>query len=127
MNTSPLRATCCVIFALAMLSLASPSSAQQKPAPAPQRAPVLSQPQSSAIPAQAAPPAQAPAPSAVGVSAPAPAASEATATPPDGGARSLESTVPALRELSPWAIVLSADVLVKAVIDGHVFVSLVTW
>ncbi len=125
MNTSPLRATCCVIFALAMLSLASPSSAQQKTAPAPQQAPALSQPP--AIPAQAAPPAQAPAPSAVGASAPAPAASDATATPADGGARSLKSTVPALRELSPWSMFLSADVLVKAVMIGLAFASLVTW
>src|SRR6266849_3699675 len=127
MNTSPLRAAYAVIFALAMLSLASPSSAQQKTAPAPQRAPALSQPQSSAIPAQAAPPAQAPAPSAVGASAPAPAASDATATPADGGARSLKSTVPALRELSPWSMFLSADVLVKAVMIGLAFASLVTW
>src|SRR6266404_9828438 len=125
MNTSPLRAACCVIFALAMLSLASPSSAQQKTAPAPQQAPALSQPP--AIPAQAAPPAQAPAPSAVGASAPAPAASDATATPADGGARSLKSTVPALRELSPWSMFLSADVLVKAVMIGLAFASLVTW
>jgi biopolymer transport protein ExbB len=108
-----------------MLSLASPSSAQQKTAPAPRQAPALSQPP--AIPAQAAPPAQAPAPSAVGASAPAPAASDATATPADGGARSLKSTAPALRELSPWSMFLSADVLVKAVMIGLAFASLVTW
>src|SRR6266404_9184519 len=88
MNTSPLRAACCVIFALAMLSLASPA----------------------AVP-----------------SASAPAASEATATPADGGARSLKSTAPALRELSPWSMFLSADVLVKAVMIGLAFASLVTW
>src|ERR1700682_880047 len=127
MNTSPLRATYGVIFALAMLSLASPSSAQQKTDPAPQRAPALSQQQSPAIPAQAAPPVQAPAPSAVVPSASAPAASDAAATPADGGSRSLKSTAPALRELSPWSMFLSADVLVKAVMIGLAFASLVTW
>src|SRR5712671_1446185 len=100
MNTSPLRAIYGVIFALAMLSLASPSSAQQKTDPAPQQAPALSQPQPPAIPAQAAPPVQAPALSAAVPSASAPAASDATATPADAGSRSLKSTAPALRELS---------------------------
>jgi len=127
MNTSPLRATYGVIFALAMLSLASPSSAQQKTDPAPQQAPALSQQQPPAIQAQAAPPVQAPAPSAVVPSASAPAASDATATPADGGSRSLKSTAPALRELSPWSMFLSADVLVKAVMIGLAFASLVTW
>jgi biopolymer transport protein ExbB len=118
MNMSPFRATFAVIFALAMLSLVSPSSAQQKTPPAPQQAPTLSQPP--ALPAQAAPPAQAP-------SAAAPAASDATATPADGGSRSLKSTTVALRELSPWSMFLSADILVKAVMIGLAFASLVTW
>src|SRR6266851_8240835 len=126
MNMSPLRAAYGVIFALAMLSLASPSASQQKTAPAPPQAPALSQPQPSAIP-QAAPPVQAPAPPAVVPSASAPAASDAAATPADGGGRSLKSTAPALRELSPWSMFLSADVLVKAVMIGLAFASLVTW
>jgi biopolymer transport protein ExbB len=125
MDTSPLRAAYGVIFALAILSLASPSSAQQKTAPASPQAPVLSQPQPSAIPSQAAPPVHAPSP--VVPSASAPAASDATATPADGGSRSLKSTAPALRELSPWSMFLSADVLVKAVMIGLAFASLVTW
>src|SRR6266403_4528596 len=127
MHTSPVRAAFGVIFALAMLSLASPSSAQQKTDPAPRQASALSQPQPPAIPAQAAPPVQAPAPSAAVPSASAPAASDATATPADAGSRSLKSTAPALRELSPWSMFLSADVLVKAVMIGLAFASLVTW
>src|ERR1700694_3160206 len=99
MNMSPFRATFAVIFALAMLSLAPPSSAQQKMPAAPQQAPALSQPP--ALPAQAAPPLQAPAPSAAAPSASVPAASDATATPAEGS-RSLKSTTVALRELSPW-------------------------
>src|SRR6202158_2852389 len=127
MNTSPLRATYGVIFALAMLSLASPSSAQQKTDPAPQQAPALSQQQPPAIPAQAAPPVQAPPPSAVVPPAWAPAASDPPATSADGGSRSLKSTTVALRELSPWSMFLSADILVKAVMIGLAFASLVTW
>jgi biopolymer transport protein ExbB len=125
MSTSPFRATYSVILALTMMALASPSSAQQKAAPTAQQAPALSQP--AAIPPQAAPAAPAPGPSAVVPSAPAPAASDATAIPADGGGRSLKSTSLALRELSPWSMFLSADILVKAVMIGLAFASLVTW
>jgi biopolymer transport protein ExbB len=137
MNMSPFRATFAVIFALAMLSLASPSSAQspspvqQKTAPAPQ-VPTLSQPLAAPTqvsPTQASPtqasPVQAPAPSAVVPSAP--ASADATATAADGGSRPLKSTAVALRELSPWSMFLSADILVKAVMIGLAFASLVTW
>jgi biopolymer transport protein ExbB len=132
---SPFRATFAVIFALAMLSLASPSSAQspqspspvqQKTAPAPQ-VPALSQPL--AAPTQVSPtqasPVQAPAPSAVVPSAP--AGADAPANAADGGSRPLKSTAVALRELSPWSMFLSADILVKAVMIGLAFASLVTW
>ncbi len=112
MNMSPFRATFAVIFALTMLSLASPSSAQQNAAPL-QQSPALSQP------------APVPAPSAAVPSAPTPAA-DATATPADGS-RSLKSTTVALRELSPWSMFVSADILVKAVMIGLAFASLVTW
>src|SRR5437868_8299954 len=110
MNMSPFRATFAVIFAL---TLASPSSAQQNAAPL-QQSPALSQP------------APVPAPSAAVPSAPTPAASDATATPADGS-RSLKSTTVALRELSPWSMFVSADILVKAVMIGLAFASLVTW
>ena len=125
MNTSLLRAANGVIFALAMLSLASPSSAQQKTPPAPQQPPALSQSRPPALPAQA-PPAQAAAPSVAAQPAATPAASEATATSADGS-RSLKSTTIALRELSPWSMFVSADILVKAVMIGLAFASLVTW
>ena len=107
MYSSPLRTTLAVILALATLSLASPSSAQQ------QQAPATSQPQSAVpSPAQIAPSA--------------PAASDPSATPADSS-RPLKSTAVALRELSPWSMFLSADVLVKAVMIGLAFASLVTW
>jgi biopolymer transport protein ExbB len=129
MNMSRYRATLAVISGLAMLSPATSSFAQQQAAPAAQQAPALSQ--APVVPAQAAPPPQAPAPSAAAQSAPAPAAaapvaSDASAAPADGG-RLLKSTAAALRELSPWSMFLSADVLVKAVMIGLAFASLVTW
>jgi biopolymer transport protein ExbB len=39
----------------------------------------------------------------------------------------LKSTAVALRELSPWSMFMSADVIVKAVMIGLAFASLVTW
>jgi biopolymer transport protein ExbB len=118
MNTSPFRAIYRVLFAVAMLSLAQPSFAQQKAAPAAPQAPLSSQPP--AVAAQAAEPATAavqPTPT---------AAADAAATPTDSS-RSLKSTTVALRELSPWSMFLSADILVKAVMIGLAFASLVTW
>jgi biopolymer transport protein ExbB len=126
MNTPPLRAIYGVIFALTMLSsLTSPASAQQKAVPAPQPAPALSQP--AAVPAQAAPAAQATTPSAVVPSVAAPAASDALATPGEGGSKPMKSAAAGLRELSPWSMFLSADILVKAVMIGLAFASLATW
>jgi biopolymer transport protein ExbB len=125
MNALNFRATCVVIISLAMLS---PALAQQKSLPAPQQAPVSSQ--QLAVPAQATAAPQAataPAPS-VTQSAPTPApaaAVDASAAPADS--KSLKSPVAALRELSPWSMFLSADILVKAVMIGLAFASLVTW
>jgi biopolymer transport protein ExbB len=104
-----------LIAALAMLSLASPSSAQQSTSPAAQPAPALSQP--AVIPAQAAP-----APAALVPSVAAPAAFDAAA---DAGGKPQKST--GLHELSPWSMFLSADILVKAVMIGLAFASLGTW
>ncbi len=122
MNMSSHRATFAVISTLAMLSPTTSSFAQQQAAPPAQQAPVLSP----AVPAQAAQPVQAAAPSAAGQSTPTPAAGDVSAAPVDGG-RSLKSTTVALRELSPWSMFLSADILVKAVMIGLAFASLVTW
>jgi biopolymer transport protein ExbB len=124
MNMSRHRATFAVISALAMLSPTTSLLAQQQAAPAAQQTPALSQ--APAIPAPAAPPVQAPASSVAAPSAPAPVASDAAVALTDGG-RLLKSTAVALRELSPWSMFLSADVLVKAVMIGLAFASLVTW
>jgi len=113
------RAALAIIPALAMLTLAVPSSAQQgmnpaaPAAPAVQQAPAVSQ--APAAPAQAAQPAQAAAPA------------DATATPGDREGKLLKAAAAELRELSPWSMFKSADVLVKAVMIGLAFASLVTW
>ena len=73
-------------------------------------------------------PATVPAPAAAVPStpAPAPAASESSAAAPaDASAKPLKST--GLHELSPWSMFLSADILVKAVMIGLAFASLMTW
>jgi biopolymer transport protein ExbB len=93
-----------------MLSIAEASFAQ--PATAPQQALPSS-------PSQLAPP-------------PAIAPSQATVqgaatAPSDSVSHSLKSTTVALRELSPWSMFLSADIVVKAVMIGLAFASLVTW
>jgi biopolymer transport protein ExbB len=119
MKTSSFRAIHAVIFAVAMLVPAQPSSAQQSTAA--QQAPAASQP--AAVPTRAAPttvPAIPPA-------APTPSVSDASAAPADNSARPLKSTIAVPRELSPWSMFLSADILVKAVMIGLAFASLVTW
>jgi biopolymer transport protein ExbB len=128
MNASLFRG---VILSLAVLSLASPAVAQQKAAPAPAvQTPAIAQPpavQPPIVQAPAAPVAQSPAPAAVTQSAPASPAPEAAASLTGSGSRSLKAEAAALRELSPWSMFLSADILVKAVMIGLAFASLVTW
>jgi biopolymer transport protein ExbB len=109
--------TFAVISALAMLSLAAPLSAQQSTTPAAPSAPVAQQ----QAPAVSQPPAALP-------QAAAPAApSDAAATPAEREAKLLKAATAELKELSPWTMFKSADVVVKAVMIGLAFASLVTW
>jgi biopolymer transport protein ExbB len=110
MKTSLFRATFAVISALAILSLAAPSFAQQNQPPAAQAGPV-------------AQPAPAPAPTAATPVAP----SDTAATPAERESKLLKAATAELRELSPWSMFKNADVLVKAVMIGLAFASLVTW
>lgn len=104
------------LAAAAMLAaawLASPVSAQTPTPPA--AAPVQSTAQSPAVsPAPAAAPA-------VVAPAAAPAVTTVAARPEAG------AIAPAMKELSPWVMFMSADVIVKAVMIGLAFASLVTW
>jgi biopolymer transport protein ExbB len=125
MNVSVFRATRGVILALAMLSPACPSFAQQKMAPAAAaQAPAV--PQAPAVQAPVPPAVQAPPPAAAPL-APASPAPEAATSLSSSGSRSLKAEAVGLRELSPWSMFLSADVLVKAVMIGLAFASLITW
>ena len=129
MNMSPFRAIPCLILALAMLSLASPLSAQQAAPPAPKQVPAPTQVQAPPAAAAVAPvavaPVQAPASPAAAPSAePAP---QAIAAPGDSESKPLKSTSTGMHELSPWLMFMSADVIVKAVMIGLAFASLVTW
>jgi biopolymer transport protein ExbB len=108
------RAACGAAIALGILLQGTPASAQQPGAGVATQqgsVPVQVQPSNGAAPT--ARPQTAPVPSEV------PAASENTAKP--------VTVASHLRELSPWSMFLSADILVKAVIIGLVFASLVTW
>jgi biopolymer transport protein ExbB len=118
MNASVFRTTSAAILVLALLSPAAPSLAQQRAVPPP-----------AAVPSRAAQAAPAPAPSAAAPSNP--TADTTAAAPPSVDAisegRPPRSTAVALHELSPWSMFMSADVLVKAVMIGLAFASLVTW
>jgi biopolymer transport protein ExbB len=116
MSASRLRAVRYLVLA-ATLSLAQPAFTQQNSPPLSQQ-PQASQ-SSQPTPTQAVPAGPA-------VVAPiSPAVTEAV--PGESGSRPLKSTGVAMRELSPWSMFLSADILVKAVMVGLAFASLVTW
>jgi biopolymer transport protein ExbB len=114
MKMSPFRTAFVVTFALAMASLPSLGHAQQKAAPSAPQVPAQSQPQAPVAPAQTAPPVQ----------APAPVAADATANPAES---KLLKPIAAVPDMSPWSMFQSADVLVKAVMIGLAFASLLTW
>jgi biopolymer transport protein ExbB len=110
-NMSLSRAmTFAVVSAAAMLSLAGPLSAQQGAAPA--APPVAQQAPAAPQPPAALPPA---------------AASDAAASPAEREGKLLKAAAAELKELSPWTMFKSADVVVKAIMIGLAFASLVTW
>ncbi|AWM00733.1 tonB-system energizer ExbB [Bradyrhizobium amphicarpaeae] len=117
MKTMSPRASLAAAAMLAAAWLASPVLAQTQTPPAPA--------QSAAQPAPAAPAVTAPAVQAPTASTPvaSPAAPVSTTAKPDAAA----GIAPAMKELSPWVMFMSADVIVKAVMIGLAFASLMTW
>ena len=97
---------CAVVHALAVLLFVQPSFAQMAPLPSAASQPAATSP-AAGVPAAAQP-------ASPGLESAAPA-------------RSLKAETAALRELSPWSMFLNADILVKAVMIGLAFASLVTW
>ncbi|MET4258664.1 biopolymer transport protein ExbB [Bradyrhizobium sp. S3.12.5] len=140
MKITSFQASLAAAVLLAATWLAAPVSAQTQTQPAaPARpvaapAPVAAQP-APAAPAVAAQPSAitAPAPSiaaptAARPAAAAPSATEAAVAPAsDTGGTAKAGIVPAMKELSPWVMFMSADIIVKAVMIGLAFASLVTW
>jgi biopolymer transport protein ExbB len=113
------------LAAVAAILLAAPALAQQRPAvPASPSAPAVVQPaaQPAAPPAVQTAPAPATASPATAAQPTSPPAAPAAA---QTEAQKLTILVP--RELSPWSMFMSADVVVKAVMIGLAFASLITW
>lgn len=111
MSTSIRTAARTVAFAATLAwALAAPLAHAQQPA-VPPNAPA------------AAAPVQPPASTPVGAAVPAPAAPQTIGTT-DTGAR-VGFAVP--HELSPWSMFMAADIIVKLVMVGLAFASLVTW
>jgi biopolymer transport protein ExbB len=109
-------------LAMALALLAGPAAAQQSGTTAP---PPAAAQQTPSPTAPAAPPVQTPASTPPAVSQQpaadaAPASSATTINP-------LTPEAAAPHELSPWSMFLSADILVKFVMIGLAFASLVTW
>ncbi|MBW7962241.1 tonB-system energizer ExbB [Bradyrhizobium sp. BR 10261] len=123
MKTASFHANLAAAVLLAAGWLAAPVSAQTQPQAA-QARPAVAQP-APAVPAAAAQPGAptAAAPMAATPSAPATEAAIAPASEPAPKA----GIAPAMKELSPWVMFMSADVIVKAVMIGLAFASLVTW
>ncbi|MDA9412327.1 tonB-system energizer ExbB [Bradyrhizobium sp. CCBAU 45384] len=90
--------------------------------PAPVTAATAAQPSATAAPSTAAATAATPTAAAPMAATPSAPATEAASEPaPKAG------IAPAMKELSPWVMFMSADVIVKAVMIGLAFASLVTW
>src|SRR5579883_2195912 len=133
MQTFRLAAAYALIFALAVSAPAAPVAAQS---PTAATAPGASEPAERTLgrtEAPAAPAGPTAATTALPVTAlpqaatPASQAAEPTAGPAQGAVRSAATIGRMQRDLSPWSMFLSADILVKTVMIGLGFASLATW
>jgi biopolymer transport protein ExbB len=105
-----------LLTALTMVGVVSAAVAQQRP---------VAQDPSGVATQQTGPASQVP-PPAVASPSLSPAAPSGTTIAAESPTP-LKSTTVALRELSPWSMFMSADIIVKAVMIGLAFASLVTW
>lgn len=124
MKITSFQASLAAAVLLTATWLAGPVSAQTQTQPAGPARPVAAQP-APAAPAVAAQPSTIAAPAA----APPGASTDAVVAPASeaGGAAQKAGIAPAMKELSPWVMFMSADIIVKAVMIGLAFASLVTW
>lgn len=128
MKSMSFQASLAAASMLAAAWLASPVSAQTQNPPAPAQSVAQPAPAGPTLAAPGAAPTADPVPSASTATAPAaptapPAATTTTIAKPDAAA----AVAPAMKELSPWVMFMSADVIVKAVMIGLAFASLMTW
>ncbi|RTM07583.1 MAG: tonB-system energizer ExbB [Bradyrhizobiaceae bacterium] len=122
MKTMTSRANLAAAAMLAAAWLASPVSAQTQSPPSgatQQMAPPAASPTPAAAPATS--------PGAPTVTAPAASAPTAVVAPAAAKPEAASGVAPAMKELSPWVMFMSADVIVKAVMIGLAFASLMTW
>ncbi len=127
MKTMTSRASLAAAAMLAAAWLASPVSAQTQNAPAAATQQAAPPPATSPAPA-AAPSATSPAaPTATAPAASSPTASSVAVAPAAAKPEAVSGVAPAMKELSPWVMFMSADVIVKAVMIGLAFASLMTW
>lgn len=124
MKITSFQASLAAAVLLTATWLAGPVSAQTQTQPAAPARPVAAQP-APAAPAVAAQPGTIAGPVAAASSASATDAVVAPASEASGAAKA--GIAPAMKELSPWAMFMSADIIVKAVMIGLAFASLVTW
>jgi biopolymer transport protein ExbB len=122
------------LLALAMLAPMAPVVAQQQSTPSGQSAPPSP---AATVPSVATPSMPVQTPSSPASTSPALASPGATAVTPApiapdatgqaGEGNNAKAVKAALHELSPWSMFMSADIIVKAVMIGLAFASLVTW
>jgi biopolymer transport protein ExbB len=118
MKPSLFRTVLKLTAVLATVSLALPLYAQQTPVGQASPAPAVSQP----APAAASPTVSSP-------TTPQPISmpGDTGGAGPDSSGKFAKGVATSLRELSPWSMFLSADIIVKAVMIGLAFASVVTW
>jgi len=100
-----------------------PAEASSVPATNPSASVTPSAPATPVTPSASAPAA----PAAVTPTSVAPTAPAADAATAEAANRLPKSTSTGMKELSPWSMFMSADIVVKAVMIGLAFASLVTW
>ncbi|WP_407192509.1 tonB-system energizer ExbB [Bradyrhizobium sp. STM 3566] len=123
MKTMTFQASLAAALMLATAWLASPASAQTQSPPAAPAQSTAQPPTAGTVPPATAPMAPAPAVS----TAPAAAGAAPMAAIPASAKPEPAVVAPAMKELSPWVMFMSADVIVKAVMIGLAFASLMTW
>jgi biopolymer transport protein ExbB len=124
MKTKFSRASLAAAVLVVVTWLASPISAQQQTPPGPP--PAAAQPAASPVPAATEAPAAA-VPVSTAPAAKAPDAKAPDAVSAEAGGSAPKSTLVGMKELSPWVMFMSADIVVKAVMIGLAFASLMTW